>query len=295
MSSNEDSRTAAMAVKTFAVPPDDPAWQQSHTREAVLDTALEWQKRGVLASFVEVKATSMFGVGKNLAHELVGCVAAAGEQLGLAWTSEQDSERWRGSSASGRDMTMRALADIRAHFSLGAAHGMANATLRTLLLSKIPGDAVVAADKSKQIKRNPAFSSDRAAWPTFNARLVTALEAGVSASGQQSVADLVKCLRDLRDDSRFQALEDRRGMDYHRWRPQSLPAGRGVPQSTLWTVAVDTASIGIGGDYPADPLADAEIVSGVATDGMDAVAEAMQRWLDEWPAALKGLGADLFG
>jgi hypothetical protein len=280
-----DKRLVSMTLRTFA-PPAPAGTLAEPTRREVAETAHEWQQVGAWADWLELPGSTL-GLPLDTLHELAGCIAAAGEQLGLAWTSEQEAERWQTDSSDSKPMAVRALADIRAHFSLGAAHGMGNATLRTLFLARGASEAITQANR--HFRPYPPFSNDRKAWPTFNASLVGALEAGAVATNDARVIDHVAVLRMLLDDPRYTSLEERRGMDFHRWRPQSLPAGSGVPQTTLWERSDGTRALSFGGGFPPDALADPDLVSAIATNGMDAIAGTMELWLDRWPDAMAAL------
>lgn len=72
-------------------------------------------------------------------------MASAGEQLGLAGTCEQDARRWLdpdGRRPPGWQMAPRALAEITGYYALGAAHGLANVTLRTLLCDRAAAQVI---------------------------------------------------------------------------------------------------------------------------------------------------------
>ena len=285
-----DTRLASMILRTFA-PPAQAGTLAEPTRREIAETAHEWQQVGAWADSLELHGSTL-GLPADTMHELAGCVAAAGEQLGLAWTGEQDAQGWQTANSDGKPMAVRALADIRAHFSLGAAHGMGNATLRTLFLARGASDAVTQANR--HFRPYPPFSDDREAWPTFNASLVRALEAGAVATNEARVIDHVAVLRMLVDDPRYTSLVERRGMDFHRWRPQGLPGGSGVPQASLWKKSDGTRVLSFGGGFPPDALADPDLVSAIATNGMDAIAETMKLWLDRWPDAMAALGVKVW-
>jgi hypothetical protein len=103
---------------------------------ATVQTALEWQNIGVHATWSEMHGAT-HGLPKGRLSELIGRIAATGEQLGLAWTCEQDMRRWLDSSAQKPttwSVAARALAEITGYYAISAGHGLANVTLRTLLV-----------------------------------------------------------------------------------------------------------------------------------------------------------------
>jgi hypothetical protein len=98
-------------------------------------TAIEWQNAGASATFSELYGT-LAGAPQGRTSELVGRIASAGEQLGLAWTAEQDARRWLepGQRRGGWDVAARSLAEVTGYYAMSAGHGLANVTVRTLLL-----------------------------------------------------------------------------------------------------------------------------------------------------------------
>lgn len=120
-------------------------------------------------------------------------------------------------------------------------------------------------------------SSLKAAWPTFSpaAELWSrVLPEAARASGLQSHAALVTRLLTLQRDPRFDALDARRGMDYHRHRPQSLdhrsPSSGIVSTDTTTgtsTMRMPTARM--------DSRSDEQAVHRICTDALTCVAEAI--------------------
>ena len=168
----------------------------------------------------------------NRILEIHGLMGAIGEQLGLAWTAEQDVQRLH-QTRKGRDpilhrMVARAQAELAGHFVLGTAHSLANLVLRLALLNV---NAAAALDST--FKRAGGFapgSDDRDVWPTFNRHLLGALKAAAACSDNRGVARAVECLEDFDANDDFRALDARRGMDYHRRRPQSVRMPRRVKE-----------------------------------------------------------------
>ena len=76
-------------------------------------------------------------------------------------------------------------------------------------------------------------------------------------------------------------------MDFHRWRPQSVDGG--VATSNPWEQTAD-------GNFQLTMYAtsqhqppDTEEVVQEASDGLEALAEAMSDWLAAWPDAIRDL------
>jgi hypothetical protein len=75
----------------------------------------------------------------NRLLEIHGLMGAIGEQLGLAWTAEQDVQRLHLTSERRDDienrMATRAISELAGHVLLACAHSLSNLVLRLLLLN----------------------------------------------------------------------------------------------------------------------------------------------------------------
>lgn len=128
-------------------------------RRRVSTEAMAWQtisqsgsRAAIFASLASAKKTPKGGRNKhfrrpvdpNRIEELCGLMGAIGEQLGLAWTAEQDLQRIRRTPQL-RDpfahvMVQRAWAEMVAHFVLGAAHSLGNLAVRVLVVNQAASD-----------------------------------------------------------------------------------------------------------------------------------------------------------
>ena len=112
--------------------------------------------------------------------ELHGLAGAIGEQIGLAWTAEQDVQRVVATAANRmpehQRLLQRALAETAAYFLLGACHSLANFVLRLTLLN-------AAAAKYLDESRFPVFSEDKAAWISLNKDELRRLKRAARLSG----------------------------------------------------------------------------------------------------------------
>ena len=258
--------------------------------------AMDWQTRGTQASFIEMHTITR-GAAQGRGFELIGRVAAAGEQLGLAGTALLEAKRWLEADRKverGADMAMRALAEMTGYYAMSAGHGLINVTLRSLLLSPVC-TAEIANTQPKRYRRAggfPPFSTSPDAWLFFNPKEIQYLQPAVTAAKDPSVNQWFDILPQLITDPRWEALTVRRHEDFHRWRPQSISGG--VEPKNPWTTEPGGASslqIGVKGQYkPLDP-------AGLVTEaeaGLQALNEAMDAWMTAWPTALKGLGCPIF-
>ena len=99
-------------------------------------------------------------------------------------------------------------------------------------------------------------------------------------------------LAELIVDPRWIALDNRRSTDFHRWRPQSVAGG--VPQTNPWEPLpngqhVMTVRVSNGYTVPDD-----EALVREADHALDALADAMDQWLEQFPLVTRDLGVPLF-
>lgn len=249
-------------------------------------TAVAWQDLGPFAQVAEV-LTVPRGVVAGRVAEVLGRAASAGEQLGLAWTCEQDATRWLNSGRRrplGWQVAARALGEMTSYYALAAAHGLGNVTLRTLLVHRPAAEVVNR--RYPKAKGFAPFTDKPQAWVVLDQQLVDAAQAAAVAAGQDTVTDLVDAVGDLVRDPAWQALTRRRNVDFHRWRPQSVRGGAAT--SNPWDHDATGISLSVGtstGHRPPDPHA----VVQEASQGLAVLAQAMHRWRRAWPGALVDL------
>jgi len=95
------------------------------------------------------------------------------------------------------------------------------------------------------------------------------------------------CVSGLAADPRYVALDSRRGMDYHRLRPQSVPHAspkRGVSQTGDGLVTIDLPGPVL------DPEADADRVYQLLIEAMEAVRQAMVTIRNDLAKAVRAAG-----
>lgn len=285
--------TVAMVLRHLCwVPPGTKLVSTPIDRLMVQRVAMDWQTMGMYAPIAEMHGARQ-GALQDRMSELMGRAAAAGEQLGLAWTLDQELQRWHAADSDshpGRSMATRALAETCGYYLLGAAHGLGNLTARTLVLSNAAG--AVLNTRRPRANRFPPFSAEREAWPPLNRKLADHLVEAALATGDAAAIALCEVVVGLLDDHRWEALVQRRDVDYHRWRPQGLPSG-GVPQRTLWDNAgTANRSLSFGGTFY-EPV-DHDDLCLTPGEAMEALGTAMDAWSDRWPAALAAVGVAVF-
>lgn len=178
------------------------------------NTSADWQQLGI-------KAT-MWGIaGGQRAYELAGLLASMGEQLGLASVADHEVACWHNLSPARtrdrravREMSARALVELEAHYVLAAGHSVANAIGRVIALDPATHPAL---RRGFGTTFEPG-SSDRLDWFTMS-RLAGGLPRVVG--GIDDLAPSAALLADLHRSEAWTALEDIRGEDFHRWRPQT--------------------------------------------------------------------------
>jgi hypothetical protein len=276
-------------------------------RNRIADESMQWQQLSQHGSTAELWAHPLPGTRKltrngkqitlpsmkkvapredNRILELHGLMGAIGEQLALAWTTEQDVQRFvvtaRGRAPEHQRLVQRALAESAAYFTLGAAHSLANLVLRLLLLN----DQATITLNAK-FKRANGFvpgSDDRGVWLTLNAALVSALTDAATASTNRFMIAAVASIERLQIGTAFADLDARRGMDYHRRRPQSVL--HASPRKNVVTKAGNTRTMTM---YAAglEPEANADEVHRILVEAMTALYEAMRDIRSALPKALR--------
>ncbi len=250
--------TTAVLLPTFAPPKDGQARLLPTTKrryDNVWQEAELWQRKSSDASTAEmiaIVATGDLPMRIRMRHdghetavhpgegaapripnsisEIFGLMGAIGEQLGLAWTAEQDLQRLRAApydddeAGAATKMHGRALAEMSSHFLLAASNSLGNLVLRVLRLDE------ACAQIWESFWRKPGSvpglvpgSEARNDWRFFDQDLMDRLDTMSQASASGACRELTTVLRDYHDDNPYQQLNRRRGLDYHRLRPQSVP------------------------------------------------------------------------
>ena len=300
-------RTAAILIPTLS-------WREGEevepkpalSRSTVAAESMRWQQLSAQAASAELAAYPMpfrrierwngvehvieSGSGKppreqNRILEIHGLMGAIGEQVGMAWVAEQDAQRLR-MTADHRDeltlrLMLRAHSELVGHFVLGATHSLANLILRLLLLNV---DAAKSLEVAYQVRRFAPGSDDRKVWPTFGPSMAQRLRRAARASGNEGLVKLAEVISVLRTASAFDDLDGRRGMDYHRRRPQSV--AHTAPRSG--TVSTRDGQTTLSMVAPRlEPDASAELVHAVAVAALEAIGDAMREIRRALPDALR--------
>ena len=193
------------------------------------------------------------------------------------------SPAWERKMIVRRDAALRALSEAGGHFLLGAAHSLGNLGLRIALLDEQAALAVQAAHPRADFRPG---SDDRKAWLTLSVSSRT-LAAAAGASANVPLGRIAAAVSGLAGDPFLVALDSRRGMDYHRLRPQSVPHAsprRGVSQAGDGYITIDLPAPVL------DPEADADRVYQILTDAMEPVRHAMLAIRNDLGKAVRAAG-----
>ncbi|GIT82200.1 hypothetical protein LLS1_38690 [Leifsonia sp. LS1] len=250
--------------------------------------AVELQKLSTQAAFVEFNA-SMKKLPRGTGHALVGRITSTGEQLAIAGTALADARRWLAPDVdpSSAPMAGRALAETAGYFMISAGHGLANATLRTLMLNPAAREkAGVAADTLAD-----PFTQDRRAWISLESGSLRSLRTWARVAGGGHALILAEILSDLVSDLAWKALVETRHRDFHQWRPQSVPGG--VNPGNPWQDnGAGSYMLTVGTRATLKPIPAEDAIS-VADHALMAITRTAEQWLNEWPYALRDIGAPM--
>ncbi|QDZ14171.1 hypothetical protein [Humibacter ginsenosidimutans] len=249
----------------------------------VTETALTWQELGGEASFQEMSAVANRAEPGRV-FTLFGRIASAGEQLGIAGTAYRDARAWvaQPSSDDRIGLPARALAEISGYYAISTGHGLVNVAARLLAL-ETRSRAMLARSQPRS-KGFPPFDERFDHWLAFNTSSVSSLEE--AAEHHMEARQLAHLLRTLIDDERWAKLVDRRNVDFHRWRPQSVHGG--VATSNPWTDHGDYQSLTVYDGETHQPDDHRALIAEVGA-ALEALEATMRAWNEIFPAAMHGV------
>jgi hypothetical protein len=255
-------------------------------QQTVIEVALDWQRRGTSATFAELQ---MYDAPAGSAYVLVGLMASAGEQLALAYAAGTEvalwQEREKGDSTE-QEMCCRGMAEAQALFVTGASHALANVALRALALRGDLRSAILR--KFGQTVLDDPFSNDRKGWIQFNRLSCKDLTWVAKRSGSAHIEALIAPVRSYEQSGHWRVLHERRGKDFHRWRPQSHGI-LGATQTTPWRQQGNQRSMGLGQPTYTEAQGLSGILATLVADTMIDLTEAMRAYSGAWPAADEAL------
>lgn len=190
--------------------------------------------------------------------------------------------------------TARNLPAPQCLFVMGIGHALANVAVRALALNPS-----LRAELMKKFRRGGSsptfapFSRDRADWISLNAATCKTIRGVAQACGTQEVFCLVEPVVHFGTGRSWRDLEERRGEDFHRWRPQTHGID-GVPRSSPWTREGRTRALGLGHSTYEEAHGLADETARLASEAMIDLARSMSTFMQRWPAASEDLGGPRF-
>jgi hypothetical protein len=215
--------------------------------------------------------------------EIHAIAGAIGEQLALCWAAKQDAQRVLHQTTLSDEhqrIVLRAVSESAAYFLIGATHSLGNLVVRTALLDRAAGSDV------RRQRRTADFSvgsDDRRAWLQLS-KASEVLGHSTSASTNIHLRRCADAIDTLATDSRFEDLDSRRGLDFHRLRPQSVKhssSRRGVVKTTGSGTSMSLSAARF------DPEADGVVVHGILVNAMTPVLTATRVLKREVPKSIR--------
>jgi hypothetical protein len=262
----------------------EPQWK------ARREIAADWQSAGGNAELAELGATPET---RNRFHEIFGCAASAGEQLALAVAAQFEVALWEGyrantaattskirdrAVAAAHEMCHRAMAEQHAHFLIGTAHQVTNVVGRTIALDHTLHPSM---RQNKKLNKSdfPPHSDSKADWLSFNWTTIKELEKVAKASTfAASATTLVSILVQVLADDAWERLLERRGVDFHRRRPQSHGVD-GVSMNSPWEQTDTTVSLSFPGTTYCDGDGLAQLTGDLAQAAHETLSAGMKTLL----------------
>ncbi len=247
--------------------------------------AVGWQQLSAYATLIEVAGANTDQAPGRMA-EIFARIASSGEQLMLVGTCLRDARRWDTPSFTdlAGSVASRGLAEMANYFALSAAHGLANTTLRLLLLAPTSRAAITAA--YPRARGFQPFTGNAHAWVAMSSRTAATL-AGAADSLPPVVTEMAALLVQLADDARWGVLMDRRATDFHQLRPQSVHGGAAVRNP--WQTGTDGKPHLHVEEFNGHQPPDARQLLDESSQAIDALCTVMAEWLNHFADALRTL------
>lgn len=214
--------------------------------------------------------------GSNRLIELLGLMGSIGEQAALARAAHMDAQRIaqtaeRRASREHQDLILRAVSETAGHFVLGAGHSLSNLVLRALMFNPAAADELnVKFPYAGGFKPNV---DEKHGWVSLNHDTVKLYARASRLTANDGMLKMVASLREFEIGSGFRDLEVRRGMDFHRRRPQSV--AHNAPRGGGFEVNPEGGYVMAIGRAKVDPDADADLVFGVVSRSLEPLRLAM--------------------
>jgi hypothetical protein len=259
--------------------------------------AFDWQAMSVWADIWELLAPR---VQHGRGRELAGLIADGGERLALALAAVTEAELWsiyrqetppevraldemqKRVVDARNEMAHRAMAELASYYLLATGHILANVTVRALALDSQLHPVLLDILGSWY----PAGSSDRNDWLSLNREAVRGLRRAARKASNSAAQGIAEPTSVLLMSPAWQKLDQVRGAQYHRRRPQSAGMD-GVPLASPWRFSNGLAHLDGGGGKYADGDGLAHETTDLARRGLAELKSAMQRLLGQVQAVVE--------
>ncbi len=287
----------AVAPRRLAVAPERrlPKSVTDEGHKRVVQQALGWQQSAIHAKLWEAGATAQT-MGEDRAYALAGQMASAGERLALAHAGAVEVGLWQelreeAEPDPAHEMSMRGMAEAQCLFVMGAGHALANVAVRALALH--PNLRSALSNKFRGSPTFEPFSNKQSDWVSLNPETCRKIRAVARSSDAEEVIQLVEPVAAFGAGKRWQALVEKRGEDFHRWRLQTHGI-EGVPQTSPWRREGRSRTMDLGHPVYEEARGLADHVAGLATEAMLDLTLSMEAFMERWPDASGHLGGPKF-
>jgi hypothetical protein len=201
--------------------------------ERFMEESSSWQAVGFSARDNATFAAMSGGTEFRRMHELGGLIADTGEQLGLVHAARVEGELWRDviedtepprdlrehGQLIGYRMAHRTFLELQTLYVMSIGHRLANVAARFLALN-----LHLRALLAQTLRNQPTFepdSNNRHDWLSLHATVASKLKEVADESQMSAVAALIEPIDTYAASSAWKEFADRRGIHFHRWRPQT--------------------------------------------------------------------------
>ncbi len=302
MGSKSDRVLVGLVPMGLAVPGDRDGLPRSvadDPHERLAELALEMQQAAGHAEFWEMGAAGRGGTADGSVYALAGQMASVGEQIALAHAAAVEVALWRDHRETAEDdaadeMRMRAMAEAQCLFVVGAGHASANLAVRALAVNAALRRKLISEfTRGRSVPTFAPFSEAPRDWVSLSGATCRKLQAVAQSAGHDEVAQLVEAVAEFGLSPSWRALTERRGKDFHRWRPQTYGI-EGVSHASPWTIGPKSRSLSVSRRSYEEAKGLADETARLATEAMLKLAAAMRAFMDRWLTASPHLGGPKF-
>ena len=261
-----------------------------HDVERFMEESSSWQAVGFSARDNATFAAMSGGAEFRRMYELGGLIADTGEQLGLVHAARNEGELWRDviedtepprdlrerGQLIGYRMAHRAFLELQTLYVMSIGHRLANVAARFLALNS---DLRVLL--AQRLRNQPTFEPDsrnRQDWLSLHATVASRLKEVADESQMRAVVALIEPIETYAASSVWKEFAGRRGIHFHRWRPQTAGIAGVSQTSPVFSPPGGGFRVSLGAPAPyhdADTLNDEldDLVKAALFGAVDAMAE----------------------